>query len=72
MRDLADEHDRRGDGRRDGADEDVAVLDVRQLVRDHPFELRVAEHLENPFGRRDRGMLRGSGRSRTRSATDPE
>ena len=64
-------HDRRGNGRRDGADQDVAVLDVGKLVRNDAFELVRAERLQDAFGRGDRCMLRDSGRSRTRSETGP-
>ena len=53
-----DHHDRRGQRRRDGADQDVAMLDVRELVRDHAFELVVAQDLQDAFGRGDRGVLR--------------
>ena len=60
------------DRRRDRADQDVAMLHVRQLVRDHAFELTLAQHPQDPFGRRDGRVLRDCGRSRTRSATDPE
>ena len=47
-----------GDGRRDGADENVAVFDVRQLVRDNAFELVLAEDLQNTLRRRNRGVRR--------------
>ena len=43
------------------------MLDVRQLVRDDAFELGVAEHLQDAFGRRDRGVRRvAAGRERVR------
>ena len=43
------------------------MLDVRQLVRDHAFELVLAEHLQDPFGRRHRGVLGiAAGRERVR------
>ena len=52
-----DHHDRRRQRRRDRADQDVAVLDVRQLVRDHAFELVVAQDPQDAFGRGDGGVL---------------
>jgi hypothetical protein len=47
---------RRGNRRGYRADEDVAVPDVRQFVGDDPFQLVLAEHLEDALGRRDGGM----------------
>ena len=51
-----DHHDRRGNGCGDAAGENVTILDVRQFVRDHTFELTFAEHLHDPLGRRDSRM----------------
>ena len=43
------------------------MLDVRQLVREHAFELVVAQHLQDAFRRRDRRVLRvAAGRERVR------
>ena len=45
-----DHHDRRGERRRHRADQDVAVLHVRQLVREHAFELLVVQDLQDALG----------------------
>ena len=67
LRHAREHHDRRGERRGDGADEDVAMLHVRQLVRNDAFELGVGQHLQNAFGRRDRGVLGiAAGRERVR------
>ena len=50
-------HDRGAEGRRHRADQDVAVLDVRQLVREHPFEFLVRQHPQHAFRRGDGGVL---------------
>ena len=49
--------DRPGDARRDRGDEHVPVLDVGQLVGDHPFELLLRHVLENARRHRDDGVL---------------
>ena len=60
-------HDRRGQRRRHRADQDVAVLHVRQLVTEHAFQLIVREDSQNPFGGGDRRVLRvAAGRERIR------
>ena len=41
----------------DGAQQDVAVVDVRQLVGDHAFELDPVHLLEQARGHRDRRVL---------------
>ena len=62
-RESGEHHNRAGERRRDRADQDVAVLDVRQFVPEHAGQLLVREDLEDPFGCRDSGMLRiASGR----------
>ena len=66
-REARDHHDRRGERRRDRARQDVAVLHVRQFVRDHAFEFVVVQHLQDAFGRRHRRVLRiAAGRERVR------
>ena len=39
------------------ADQDVAVLDVRELVRDDALELALIEEADDAFGRRDGRVL---------------
>ena len=58
LRHLRGHHDRGRHRRGDRADEDVAVLHVRQLVRDDAFELAVAQHLQDAFGGGHRGVRR--------------
>ena len=49
-RDAHHERDRHRDRGRDRSDEDVAVLHVRQLVRQHALELVGREHVEDALG----------------------
>jgi hypothetical protein len=51
-------HDRGGDRGCHRADENVAMFDVRQFVRNHPFELVIRHQTQNAFGGGDRGMTR--------------
>ena len=52
--------ERAGDARRHGGDQHVAVLDVRQLVRDHAFQLLRRHVLEDARGDRDDRLLRAA------------
>ena len=62
-------HDRRGDRRGHRADEDVAVLHVRELVGDHAIEFFRAERAQDAFGGSHRRVLRvAPGRKRVRRA----
>ena len=45
-------------GRRDGHDQRVMVLDVRELVRDHAGELLAAQLVHQAGGHGDGGVLR--------------
>ena len=53
-----DHHDRRGDRRGNRADQDVAMLDVRELVGDDAFQLLLVEDPHDAFGRGDRRVVR--------------
>ena len=65
--DVRDRRDRAGDHRRDRRDEDVAVLDVRELVGEHAANLVAREVLQQPLRDRDRRVLRvPPGRERVR------
>ena len=57
-REAGDHHDRGGQRCRHRAREDVAVLHVRELVRQHAVELVVAQDLQDAFGGRHGRMLR--------------
>src|SRR5680860_876492 len=50
--------DRGADRRGDRLDQDVAVLDVRQLVREDAAQLVIGEQVEDPARHRHRGVLR--------------
>ena len=63
-RHLGHERDRRGDRSGDGADQDVAVLHVHQLVRHHALDLVTGQRLA--AGPRSRTRPRASGRDRSR------
>ena len=65
-RHLRHERDRRGDRGGDRADQDVAVLDVHQLVRHHALDLVGRERLQQAPGWRRRRRASGRGRWRTR------
>ena len=68
-----DHHDRRRQRRGDRADQDVAVLHVRQLVREHAFELVVGQDLQDAFGGghgRVLGIAAGGERVRRRLRND--
>ena len=56
-RHVREDADRARERRRDRADEDVAVADVRQLVREHALELVVVHELQDPRRARDRGVV---------------
>ncbi len=56
--DVGDQRDGADGGDRDGGDEDVVVLHVRELVRDHALELHPVHDLEQPGRDRERGVLR--------------
>ncbi len=58
LRHARHHHDGRRDRRRHRADQDVAMLHVRQLVRDDPFELLIVQQPHDPFRRRNRGVAR--------------
>ena len=60
--------DRSGDGRRDRTDQDVAIVDVAEFVRQHAFEFLIIEQIQNPLGHCDRSVLADCARSRKRSA----
>ena len=65
LRHAGEHHDGRGDRRRYRADEDVTVLDVRQLVGNDAFELALRQELHDAFGRGHRGVARiSAGRER--------
>ena len=67
LEDVRDRGDRPGDHRRDRRDEDVAVLDVRELVREHALDLVGRQVLQQPLRHRDGGVLRvAPGRERVR------
>ena len=55
---LGDERDRRGHGAGDGRREDVAVVDVHQLVAEDAAQLALVEQLQDALGAADRGVLR--------------
>ena len=59
-RHLGHERDRRGDRGRDRADQDVAVLDVHQLVRHHAFDLVGGQRLQQALGGAHDGVLRAA------------
>ncbi len=64
-RDPGDEHDAERDGRRDGADEDVVVADVGELVSEDAAELVAVEHLEDALRAAHGGVvLVAAGRER--------
>jgi len=64
---IWDEADRATDGRRDRADERVAVLDVGQLVGEDARELAVVHEIEQTGRDRDGGVLGiAAGRERVR------
>ena len=65
-----DHHDRGGERRRDRADQDVAVLHVRELVRDHAFELRRRSGSAGCPRSPRPPRAPGCGPSQTRSASD--
>ena len=56
--DVGHQRDEADEGHRQCRDEDVVVLDVAELVGDHPFELDAIHLLEESSGHRDRRMLR--------------
>ena len=58
LRHVGEHHDGRRHRGRDGADEDVAVPDVRQLVRDHAFEFGLRQQSQDAFGRGHGRVLR--------------
>ena len=62
--------DGRRHNRRYGGDQDVAVLDVRQLVGNHSADLPVVEQLQQAGRHGDHTVLRVStGRERVRLAS---
>lgn len=56
-RHARDEGDSHGDRGGDGADEDVSVLDVGELVGEHGAKLLFVEQLQDPLRNRDCGVL---------------
>ena len=68
LRHLREDADRAADGRRDRADERVAVLDVAHLVGEDADELALVHELEDAAASPRRRCAWGCGRSRTRSA----
>jgi hypothetical protein len=58
LEDVRDRRDRPGHHRRDRRNEDVAVLDVRELVREHAPDLVGRQVLQQPLRHRDRSVLR--------------
>ena len=68
LQDVGDGRDRRGDHRGDRADEDVAVLDVGELVREHGADLILRAGTCAAPRSRPRPRAWGCGRSRRRSA----
>ena len=56
-REARNHHDRRRQRRRNRADQDVAILHVRQLVRHHAGQLLVVQDPEDSLGGRDRRVL---------------
>jgi len=53
----SDDGDRCTEHRSDGADENVAILDVGQLMGEDSLQFTVFEHVENPGGHRHRSFL---------------
>ena len=64
-----------GDGRREGHEEDVAVLDVGELVGEHAPQLAVVAEVQDSLGRGDdgvRGVPAGREGVRGRAGDDRE
>jgi formate--tetrahydrofolate ligase len=59
-----DERHHRGQHGRDRRDQDVAVVDVGQLVGDHPAQLALGQERAQAGGHRDHAVARIAGRSR--------
>jgi hypothetical protein len=55
-REVRHEHDRAGESRGNRRGEDVAVVDVGELVPEHRPKLTLGQDGENPFGATDRGV----------------
>lgn len=53
---VDEEHHDGGQGARDGGDEDVAVVDMAQLMADDAAQLAFVEQLEDAVGAADRGV----------------
>ena len=65
---LPDRRDDAGDGGGHRRGEDVAVVDVHQLVAEHPAQLALVEQAEDALGAADGGVLGVAARSRRRWA----
>ena len=57
LRDVRERGDRAGEGRGDRLQEHVAVLDMRELVRDDPLELLAIDQAHEPLGHADHRVL---------------
>ena len=69
---LEDDRGDRGEEARDGHDQHVAVLHVRELVRHHALELAGRQHRHDPGGRADgRALLRAPAREGVRHVRNP-
>ena len=62
LQEVRDRSDRRADHRRDRHDEHVAVLDVRELMREHAADLLARQMLEQALGDGHGGLLRATAR----------
>jgi hypothetical protein len=71
-RHIRHHHDRGSNRGRDGANQNVAMLDVRQFVGDDAFELRRREETKDAFGGRHGRDAADPARWRTRSGTCQE
>ena len=66
---LRQQGDGSGERGRNGTGQDVTILHMPQLVRQHPFQFLVVEKIENPLGDRNRGMAWGCARWQRRWVT---